>query len=135
MTGAVHETDALQRCRDPAAALRATHAAVEERDFDILGNIEIVDQVEALEDEADVPAAQAREFLLTQFRDLLAKERIAAAVGIVEQAEDVEQRRLAASRRAHDREEFPATHHERYLRQGVSLHLGRAVDLADVLQA
>ena len=57
---AVRHADALERRIDALLALRGLHAAVGERQLDVLIHGEIADQVEALEDEADLAVADAR---------------------------------------------------------------------------
>ena len=59
VAGAVADADPLQRLGDALLPLAAV-LAIEQRHLDILLHGQIVDQVEALEDEADMVAAQAR---------------------------------------------------------------------------
>src|SRR5207249_3976457 len=55
------EADALERVRSTAAALAPRYAAIAERQLDVLERREPRQQVEALEDEADLSSAQRRE--------------------------------------------------------------------------
>ena len=66
-----------------------------------------LEQVEELEHDADVPAPHPRELVLAAARDELARDGDRALVGHVEPRDEVEQRRLAAARRAHQRHELP----------------------------
>ena len=73
---------------------------------DVLEHRHALEQVEELEHDADVAAAHAGQLVLALAGDLLAGEHDLAVVGGVEAGDEVEQRRLAAARRAHDRDEL-----------------------------
>src|SRR5688572_3076159 len=62
-------------------------------------------EVKELEDEADLLAAQPRKIVLPQFRDVGAVDHDLAGAGLVESRDQAEQRRLAASGWAYDRDE------------------------------
>ena len=92
------------------------------------------EQVEELEDDADVLAAHDRQLALGLADQRLAGDGDLALVGHVEAGDDVEQRRLAAARRSHHRDELAAADVEvgaaqRPHRGGVLLE--RAEHLAD----
>ena len=89
---------------DPRRALRRRDAGQHHRQRDVLGRRQPRHQVEALEDEADALAAHARLLGGRQRRDVAPFEQVGAGVGRVEQAEHVEQRRLARARRPHHRD-------------------------------
>ena len=91
-------------------------------------------QVEALEHEAQHLAAQAREGRLAQARDVRALEAVAAAGGPVQAAEDGHEGRLPRARRAHDREELAAPHHQADAAQRVDVHVADAVAARDLAQ-
>src|SRR5690606_23017510 len=91
-----------------------------------------VDEVETLKHEADAASPQLRKLLLAMSRDLLAKEPVLTSVRTVEQAEDMEQRRLAAARRTHDGQKLAGLHFQRHAAQRMGLDLIGAVDLADI---
>ena len=65
-------------------------------------------QVEELEDEADVAAAQFRQLAVVHGRDVLAVDLHGPRRRAVEAGEQVHERRLARARRPHDRRELPA---------------------------
>jgi hypothetical protein len=73
-----------------------------QRQRDVLGRRQHGQQVEELEDEADVVAPQLRELAVVQAADVDAGDGDLARRGLVEAGEDVHQRRLARARRAHD---------------------------------
>ena len=92
--------DAFQRFHHALLAFRRRHPlAVGERQFDVFIHREIADQVETLEDESDLLVANAGTLGEVEVLHRLAVQRVAAASRRVEQADDREQRRLAAARR------------------------------------
>src|ERR1700677_4928652 len=92
--------NALQRLLHAALAIRRRHAGtVSQRQLHILGHREIADQIEALEDEADLLIADARALGEAQVLYWLAVQLVAPVCRRVEQPDDREQRRLAATRR------------------------------------
>ena len=89
-------------------------------------------QVEALEHKADVALAELGALLLLQAADFGAQEFVGTAGGIVQQAEDVEQRRFAAARRAHDGDELAVLDFEGYTVQSRGLNFFRPEDLGKI---
>ena len=96
----------VERVGDDRLALRLLHVPVRQRDVEVLGDGEIVDQVVLLEDEADVLLVQRDALLVAHRVHRVAEEEELARPRAVEHAEDREQRRLAGARRAHDRHEL-----------------------------
>ncbi len=74
-----------------------------DRKLDVLGGVEDGDEVEELEDEAELLAAQLRQALVVERRHLDAVDPGLAAGRLVEAGEQVHQRRLAGSGGADDR--------------------------------
>ena len=101
---AMRHADALERRLDALLALGRLHAAVGERQLDVLEHGEIADQVEALEDEPDLAVADARALRGGQLGDRPAVQQVLPFGRRVEQAENRQQRRLAAARRPGDRD-------------------------------
>jgi hypothetical protein len=128
---AVRHPDALERVLHARLALRGRHAAVRERQLDVLVDREIADEVERLEDEADLPVANARAISRRELADRLATQDVAAVARRIEQAEDREQRRLAAAGRARDRDVLAGANFEMNVREGVRLDLIGVKDLLD----
>ena len=85
---------------------RACAPAIESGSEDVLLRREHRQQVELLEDEADVPAAQLGQVLVGHLGDVLAADLHAAVGRAVEPGEQVHERRLAGARRAHDGREL-----------------------------
>ena len=63
---------ALQRVLGAAATLVAGHAGVHERQLDVVQGAGARQEVERLEDEADLLVADAGQFVIVQFRDVVA---------------------------------------------------------------
>ena len=94
-------TASYQSCVDLAAGEL-------QRQEDVLLGRQRRQQVERLEDEADVRAAQLGELRVVHLRDVLAGDVDAAGGRLVEPGQDVHQRGLAGPRGAHDRGELAA---------------------------
>ena len=76
---------------------------------DVLADGQVVEQVEELEDEADVRAAEPRRAVSLSRSTRTPVDHDLARRRPVEAADQVEQRRLAAARRAHDRGDAPGS--------------------------
>ena len=81
-----------------SAACVLLEVGVGEREFDVGQRGGARDQVERLEDEADLAAAHECLLVLGQPGDVAAVEEVLAASRYVEAAEDVHQSRLAGTR-------------------------------------
>ena len=79
---AVRHADPLERLLHALLALLGGHAAVGERQLDVLVHREVADQVERLEDEADLPVADARPLGEGEVGHLLAVEQYLPSVGV-----------------------------------------------------
>ena len=112
-------------------ASRVVHAGEQQRHLDVLDRAEHRDEVERLEDEAHRRRAVARALGVAQ---LVQRPRRRAATrppsmsSRPEQA--VQQRRLARTRRSHDRDELTGTHAQVHVAQRPHLPGAGAVDLA-----
>src|SRR5277367_2186346 len=102
VTRAVGDSDALEHLGDPSFALAAGYPPVDQGHFDILGYIEIIDEIEALEDKPYRASTQNRKVLFGGTCDLLAEEDKAAARGAVEKPQNVEKCRFSTTGRSHD---------------------------------
>src|SRR5690349_19288619 len=112
---AVGEADA---CEEITSAGRgATVAAELEGNLDVLERGEGGDQLEALEDEADLRPAKLRSLIFRQARQVGAVEQHRAAGGNIKAREESEQRGLAAPRWSNDGDESPVGHGERDIAQ------------------
>ena len=87
-------------------ALGRVEAAVAQRHVDVVEEVQIGNQVEALEDEAELLVAQARALVVVHAAHVDVVEPVFAAGELLEQARDVEEGRLARTRRTGDGDEL-----------------------------
>ena len=106
--GPGREPELLQVFHRHLVPLLPRDALVVEGELHVLhGRLE-VDEVEALEHEADHPVAVVRRLLFGQVLDELAVQPVFAGVVIVQDAQDIEEGGLAGAGGAHDGHELPA---------------------------
>src|SRR5262249_47134209 len=129
--GATAEPDALESGERTVAALAPADAAVAERQADVLGRGEARQQVEALEDEADLLAAEPREPVGRDRVDRSAAEAVLARRRLQQAAEDLHESRLPRARRAHDREQLACSDAEVDAAERLDVHAAARVGLAD----
>ena len=125
---------AVEHVAHDALALLLRHVAVAEGNLQILVDREIVEQVIALEDEADVFFLQIEAFFLLQLVDGVAAEPVFALPRTVMQTEDVEQGRFARTRGAHDRYEFTLADFEVDVAEGVERTAFQRIHAVDVTE-
>ena len=127
---APREPDALERLADARADEALRQPEHLERDGDVLVDAPRRDELEVLEDDAEV-APQERDGVVAQARDVAAEEEDAAVVDRLGAVEQAQQRRLARAARARDEDELAALDDEVHPAQD-----GRAlpVRLVDVLE-
>ena len=89
-----------------ALAAADVSSLVVQRQLDVLDDGELRDQVVRLEDEAQVAAADLRQLVVVQLRDVLPAQDVLPARGPVEAAQQVEQRALARAGVPHDGDEI-----------------------------
>ena len=131
---AVRHAHALEGVGHTLAAFGRPHPAVGERQLDVLEHRQVANQVEALEDESDLAIADPRPLRGPQLGDRTVVQVIRAVRGGVEQAENREERRLAASRRPADRDVFAPGDLQAHLRERVRLHFLGGEDLGEILK-
>ena len=128
----VGEADALD---DGVRPVLVDLAAGElEREDDVLLGREHGEEVEELEDEADVLAPELGQLGVPELRDGGAVDLDLALGRAVEAGEDVHERRLAGARRAHDGGELAALDVERDAAQRSHRGVALAVDADDVVR-
>ena len=108
--------------------------AIGQRQLDVFKHREIADQVEALEDETDLAIADAGALRVIELRHRLTVEREAAFGRGIEQAENREQRGLAATRRSGDRNVFALLDVEMNAGERVRLDFVGEEDLGDAFE-
>ena len=119
---AVANAEAVEHLFDAHAALLDAYArAVGEGELDVVVDVERGDEVEVLEDETEVFVAEVGEGGVAHSCRRGAGYLHGAGGGRVEQAHDVEQRRLSASRRPHDAHELAGVDVEVYIVESCGL--------------
>ncbi len=129
---AVTEPHPFERRLGPRAPLPARHARVQERQLDVVEGTGAAEQVELLEDEADLPVANLREGVPGQFGNRLPVDDDAPAGGGVEAADHVHEGRLAGTGRPHHGQELPAFDAHRHVVQGADRFVADDVILVEV---
>src|SRR5207249_2029143 len=107
----IAHADSPQRRLGPGASVAS--AAVEQRHLDVAQRTRTLEQHVLLEDEADLLVADRRELVVTQRADIYVVEQVGAIAGLIEAADDVHQRALAAARWPHDRDHLALIDRER----------------------
>ena len=110
------------------------HAAIDQRQLDILGGGGARQQIVALEDEADVQIAQDGAPAAIELAGVDAEKRVAAGARRIEAADDVHRRRLARAGRTHDGDELAARDVEIDAGQRIDPGLALAVALPDLVE-
>src|SRR5215217_3979398 len=129
-----HDRELVEDVADHALALRLLDVAVGERDVEILVDREMVEQVVALKDEADVLLVQLGPIFRGELVHRLIEEVILAGPGTVVHPDDVQERRFAGPRRPHDRDELPLFHIDVDAAQHVTAARAVGIRLLDVAQ-
>src|SRR5439155_11741092 len=96
---ALAEPDRDQRLASALVPRGARNPRIDERQLDVLQRIRPGEQVEGLEDEADLLVADLGEGVVVERLDLAAVQDVAAAGRRVEAADEVHERRLPRPRR------------------------------------
>ncbi|MCY1444794.1 hypothetical protein D9M71_612800 [compost metagenome] len=122
-----------QRTFDALLALAGRHAAVAQRHVDVVEQVQVGDQVEALEDETDLLVAQAAAGVVAQLAHVLPIEHVGAAGEGFQQAGDIEEGGLARAGRAADRDVVALAHMQVQRTQRVGFNLFGTEDLGDGL--
>src|SRR5690606_36524573 len=102
---------------------RGRHLGVDEWELHVFEDRQFVDEVETLEDEADVMLAQVRALALIEFGHLDIVEKVTSIIQVVKEANDVEQRRLSASRWAHHGDELTGFYVDAQVVEGYRFYL------------
>jgi hypothetical protein len=99
------------------------------RERDVLDGAERRDQVEGLEDEADLVPPEDGELAVVEGREVGVADEDAPTGQVVESGHAVHERRLAGARRAHDGRELAGTELDVDVVEGGDAGVPRAVDL------
>src|SRR5690349_17313133 len=124
--------DSFERFSRALLAFGRAHAAIGQRQFDVFVNVEIADQVEALEYETDFAVADARTLGKRKILDRMVIQDVLAGARRIQQAEDRKQGRLAAARGPGNGNVFTLFNVEMNTRERVGLDLVRLKHFSDV---
>ena len=92
MLGSVADGHSLHNLGDLLLTLGGRDVQVTEWKLDVLIDIQLVDQVEALEHESDVTLTELGALLLLKLADLCAEKLVGAGGRIVQKTQDVQKR-------------------------------------------
>ena len=129
--------DALQQFLGPLAASAVSEmpvVRVRQRHDHVVQGAGPRQQVEVLEDEADLAVAQHGPLVGRGIRNLLPVQPILAGGRVVQAAQDVHQRALAGAAGAHQGDQFAAGNSQRNALEHRHVHLAEVVRLVNVLQ-
>ena len=117
--GLVADADALERRHRARVVVGVGAAAVAEigGQLHVLAGAQVVEEVERLEDEADLAVAKARQAAIVERVQIVAEHVGLAGVAAVEAAHDVQERRLARAGAADEREQLARFDGERDVAQ------------------
>ena len=135
MVETLAQADALQRFADALRALGAIDFGEAHRQLNVLRDGHRRDEMEGLEDHADIVAAIAREVLGRHLREIAPLHDDRAGSWSIETGEQVEQRRFAGSGLAEKRDELAATDGQRDSVNGADDAVAHGVVAADVVGA
>src|SRR5215472_13698510 len=82
------------------------------RGANVIARGDVGQEIEFLENETDVSAAQASAAAVTDFGEVLSRNKDLAGSGRRQSADDMKQGRLTGARRAYDRKKFALRHFE-----------------------
>src|SRR3982074_1237198 len=117
------EVDHFQCSGHATPPLTTGDLAIQQRYFDVFRYVQIVDQVEILKDKADASAAAQGELCLRALGDIRPHEPVQTGAWAGDQTEDIEERRLAAAGRTHDREELASLNLQRQIVERRGFHV------------
>ena len=130
---AVLEPHRLERLHGAVATLLAGDAAVDERELHVGEGGGPGEQLEGLEDEADLVVAQVGELVVGELLHVLPVDPVGAGGGGVERADEVHEGRLARARLPHHRHPLAAPHVEGDAVEGAHLLLADPVEPGEPL--
>jgi hypothetical protein len=131
---AIGQADDVEEFLGAVVTLPAADTLVVERQRHVFRRVLERQQVEGLEHEAQLLVTQARGLGLPQVVDLLTGQLVAALVVPIEDAEDVQQRGFAGTRRAHDGDQLSIADMQVDALQDVHGLLARTVRLVDAVK-
>src|SRR5438477_4978845 len=131
---AVAEGDDPERRHHVIAALLFRQVREQQRQFDVLERGQDGNQVVQLKDESDVPCAPCGERALRETADLGLADANGATSGPIDSGKQVEQRRLARTRRSHQTKKIPLGHADRHALEHRNLDCVAPIGFGDVAE-
>ena len=132
MAHAVAQSHPFEHFLRQTEAFRRSRSAVEQRKLHIVDHIQRADQMERLEDKPQRPVAELCQPAVAHGRgDHIPVQLQRSARRSIQQADDIQQRRLAAARRPHHAEKFSLFHFQVHILQSLGFNLIHPVDLID----
>src|SRR3954469_9106994 len=119
--------------RRARALVAAAPIAIQQRHLDIFERRGALEQHILLEHEADLAIANAGQLVVVQAADIFAIENVNPGGGLIEAAQDIHQRALAATRRPYNRHHLAFGDRQRYAAQRVDFDIAHLIDLAHIL--
>ena len=98
----IAESDLIQGFERTLSSDRSWYSLVEERDADVFHDVQFADQIEGLEDEADLSTSDRTEFLVRKCGDIDAFQQVGPAGGRVQASQQIHQGRFSGTGGAHD---------------------------------
>ena len=132
MPGAVIESDQFQDLAHTGAPAAFRHVEVQQRHLHVFSDAQLINEIEALEDETDIALAQVGKARFRIARHIFVHEVVVAAAGTVDHADNAEKRGLAAAGRPHHREKLPGFHRHGDIVERPGFYGVGAVDLTEV---
>src|SRR5690606_8737578 len=129
------EPNGIERARGSGMALGSRRTAIEQRQLHVLLRRGTRQQVEALEHEAEVVAAQLRALVAVERLDMRTHEQVLAGAGPVEATDQVHCGGFSRTARPHDGNEIAARDVEVDPLQGLESGGAFTVDLGEAAQA
>src|SRR6266852_3273296 len=105
---------------------------IEKRQFDVLKRTGTGQQIETLENKSDTPAANLCERRFVELAYIEACQHVLSERRLVETAQNIHERRLAGSRRSHDRDKLPLRDREIGAIERADLDFAEPVELGNV---
>ena len=127
-----NDVKAVEDVADEADALFVGDIFIGEGDFEVLEDRQVVDEVVALENEADIGFVKLIALLYIEAMDRLAVKVVFAGPRAIEHPDNAEKRRLPGSRRSHERNKFTRLNLQGHATQHIKLTPARFVNLLHV---
>ncbi|KWV86320.1 hypothetical protein PFLmoz3_04012 [Pseudomonas fluorescens] len=134
MVGAFGEADLCEHALGVFHRFMPRHAAITQGQRDVVQGTEAWQQVEALEHETDLLVADRRQLIGGGVENIVAGKVVLAAVGQVQQAEDIEQGAFAGARGTENAAAVTAGDGQAHVIENAQFLPGELIALADALQ-